>query len=76
MERLAELERRLGLNNAKQWQAPSSDGLERSHRASAVCKNGDQARRPAVRRAIRARPFAGQSHWYHRPLSTGVHCVR
>ena len=67
--RIAELERRLGLNSSNSGKPPSSDGLKKPPR-SAVCANRP-ARRPALRGAIRARHFAkSQSPM---PPSTIIH---
>ncbi len=55
--RLADLERRLGLNSSNSGKPPSSDGLKKPLRISSL--RNRPARRPAGRTAIRARRCAG-----------------
>ena len=56
-ERLADLESRLGLKSGNCGKTPSRDGLNKPPLVSILRER--QARKPVVRRAIRARRCAG-----------------
>jgi hypothetical protein len=73
MGRLADLERRLGLNSSNSGKPPSSDGLKQPPRVSSL----REASGRRTGRAIRGRRFARLKPRCHcRPLSSVVHGVR
>ena len=76
LARVAELERRLGLNSSNSGKPPSSDGLKKPQRVSSLRepsgkKTGGQKGHPGETRCQVA-----NTRYHDRPLSTGLRRVR